>query len=156
MKSAPHLAHEFVTIIPDELKENTLYVSMEYATIVHLCCCGCGREVVTPLSPTDWALTYDGISVSLSPSIGNWSFECKSHYWIFKSEVRWARRWSRERIEVGREYDRTLKGNYYIERDVAPGPAANFLGKNRVKDLWKALKQMSRKWVNCFDSRRQP
>ena len=83
------LSHEFVKAIPDELAERTLYVSMDYATVVHRCCCGCGREVVTPLSPTDWKLIYDGISVSLYPSIGNWSFECQSHYWVEKSRLLW-------------------------------------------------------------------
>ncbi|MDH2348718.1 DUF6527 family protein [Bradyrhizobium sp. SSUT77] len=24
---------------------------------MHLCCCGCGREVVTPLAPAQWRLT---------------------------------------------------------------------------------------------------
>ncbi|WP_353963011.1 DUF6527 family protein [Streptomyces sp. NBC_00365] len=36
--------------------------------------CGCGRKVVTPLAPQEWKLTLDGVSVSLHPSIGNWSF----------------------------------------------------------------------------------
>ena len=49
MKPAIVLAHECV---PDELKERTLYVSMKYKAVVHLCCRGCGRQVVTPLAPT--------------------------------------------------------------------------------------------------------
>jgi hypothetical protein len=36
----------------------------------------------SPLSPTDWKLTFDGVSVSLHPSDGNWSFPCRSHYRI--------------------------------------------------------------------------
>jgi hypothetical protein len=79
MKQPIVLDTEFVASIPDRLAEHTLYVSMEYATVAHQCCCGCGLEVVTPLSPTDWKLTYDGVSVSLHPSIGNWSFPCRSH-----------------------------------------------------------------------------
>jgi hypothetical protein len=46
------------------------------------CCCGCGHEVVTPFSPTDWKLTFDCVSVSLYPSIGNWSPPCRAHYFI--------------------------------------------------------------------------
>ena len=80
MKQPTVLDTEFVMSIPDSLAERTLYVSMEYATVTHKCCCGCGLEVVTPLSPTDWKLTFDGVSVSLDPSIGNWSFPCRSHY----------------------------------------------------------------------------
>jgi hypothetical protein len=46
------------------------------------CACGCGKEVVTPLSATDWKLIFDGKTVSLDPSIGNWGFPCRSHYWV--------------------------------------------------------------------------
>ena len=113
MKRPLSLAHEFVKAIPNELKERTLYVCIDYATAVHKCCCGCGREVVTPLSPTDWTLTYDGLSISLHPSIGNWSFECQSHYWIEESTATWASRWSRKRIEAGRAHDRRAKERYY-------------------------------------------
>src|SRR6266436_4735734 len=98
MKRQTTLAHEFVEYIPDELKDGTLYVSMPFATVAHKCCCGCGKEVVTPLSPTDWKLIFDGKSISLDPSIGNWSFECQSHYWIRGSTVKWAQQWSREEI----------------------------------------------------------
>ena len=107
------LAHEFVEVVPNELEERTLYVSMDYATVVHKCCCGCGREVVTPLSPTDWKLTYDGVSISLHPSIGNWSFEGQSHYWVEKSKVTWGDQWSRKRIAKGRARDRRTKKAYY-------------------------------------------
>jgi hypothetical protein len=120
MKRPIVLAHEFVKVIPSELEARTLYVSMDYATVVHKCCCGCGREVVTPLSPTDWKLTYDGASISLSPSIGNWSFECRSHYWIDKNTVRWAGQWSKEQIEAGRARDRTAKERHYVGSDWVP------------------------------------
>jgi hypothetical protein len=76
------IRHEFVDLIPDALEDGVLYVSVQYATALHLCCCGCGSEVVTPLSPTDWSLTFDGDTVSLRPSIGNYSFPCRSHYFI--------------------------------------------------------------------------
>ena len=76
------LDHRFVEYMPDSLDEGIVYMSMRFATVLHLCCCGCGNEVVTPLDPTEWQMTFDGRSVSLSPSIGNWSFDCQSHYWI--------------------------------------------------------------------------
>ena len=82
------LKHEFVEFVPERLVDDTLYVSISYATAAHRCCCGCGREVVTPLSPTDWQLTFDGETVSLYPSIGNWNFACRSHYWIENNGVR--------------------------------------------------------------------
>ena len=84
--------------VPESLEEGVLYVSIPFATVLHLCCCGCGNEVVTPLDPTDWQLTFDGRSVSLSPSIGNWSFDCQSHYWINRNHVRWARQLSEKEI----------------------------------------------------------
>ena len=56
--------------------DGILYVSMEYATATHLCACGCGLTVVTPISPTDWQISYNGRTVSLYPSIGNRSFPC--------------------------------------------------------------------------------
>jgi hypothetical protein len=76
------MQHKFVEFVPEDIQPNTLYVSVEYGTAVHKCCCGCGEEVVTPLTPTDWKLKFDGESVSLAPSIGNWSFKCRSHYFI--------------------------------------------------------------------------
>jgi hypothetical protein len=109
MKQSIVLTCEFVKAIPIELEERRLYVSMDYATVSHMCCCGCGKQVVTPLSPTDWKLIYDGASISLSPSIGNWSFDCKSHYWIDKNTVRWADRWSKRQIATGRAHDRRTK-----------------------------------------------
>lgn len=109
------LRHEFVEYIPDKLEERTLYVSIEFATVAHKCCCGCGREVVTPLSPTDWKVTYDGQTVSLDPSIGNWSFECRSHYWIRHGKAIWAARWSQEQIDAGRAHDSAAKSRYFEE-----------------------------------------
>lgn len=101
--------HQFVDAIPAELAENTLYISIPYATAAHKCMCGCGHEVVTPLTPTDWSLTFDGESVSLRPSVGNWSFDCQSHYWIIRSTVRWGMTWTEDEIEQGRARDRVRK-----------------------------------------------
>ena len=103
------LRHEFVEFIPETLAEGVVYVSIPYATAAHLCCCGCGREVTTPLSPTDWTLLFDGETVSLEPSIGNWGFACKSHYWVRNDRVEWAAKWSRGRIKAARTQDRRVK-----------------------------------------------
>lgn len=83
------LTPKFVEFIPPVLKDGVLYVAMECGTVVHLCCCGCGRRVVTPLSPADWKLTFDGDGLTLHPSIGNWQYPCRSHYWIRNSTVVW-------------------------------------------------------------------
>ena len=109
MKRLEEVRPEFVEVIPDQLEEGVIYISISYATILHRCLCGCGAEIVTPLSPTDWELTYDGNSVSLSPSVGNWSYPCQSHYWIRRNQVHWARRFSERQIAAVRERDRRAK-----------------------------------------------
>ena len=109
MKPEIVLAYEFVEYIPEELKERTLYISKEYGTAVHKCCCGCGREVVTPLSPTGWQLAFDGKSVSLYPSIGNWSLPCQSHYFIRKNKVVWAAQWTKQQIARSRAQEARAK-----------------------------------------------
>ena len=113
MKANATLKHEFVEFIPEDLEQGTLYISIRYKTGTHLCCCGCGNIVVTPISPTDWKLTFDGKTVSLHPSIGNWSFPCQSHYWIRNNRVEWAPKWSREQIERGRRHDGLAKDDYF-------------------------------------------
>ena len=76
------LEHRFVEHIPEHLEPGVLYVSMKYATAAHSCCCGCGEEVVTPFTPTDWQMIFDRETVSLWPSVGNWQLRCRSHYVI--------------------------------------------------------------------------
>jgi len=92
------LRHEFVTTVPEALEQGVIYVSIEYRVAIHSCCCGCGKKVVTPFSPNSWKLTFDGKTISLYPSIGNWNFECKSHYWITNNQVEWARKWTDREI----------------------------------------------------------
>lgn len=134
--------HKFVEFIPDNLDKDTIYISINYSTVVHKCCCGCGKEVVTPLSPTDWELTFDGDSISLFPSIGNWNFECKSHYWINNGKIEWARTWSEEEINAVRQQSLIEKKNYY--RDKAA--SRNILNDQlEVKlSFWSRLKH----WLN--------
>lgn len=107
------LQHKFVEFIPDKLEEGFLYISMECRTAIHKCVCGCGNEVVTPFSPTDWELRFYGTTVSLSPSIGNWSFECQSHYWIVKNQIKHAGKWNDGEIEYGKIRDKERKEKFY-------------------------------------------
>ncbi len=92
------MKHKFVEYIPPKIEENILYVSIEYDVAKHKCACGCGSDIVTSLSPARWKLTYDGESVSLSPSIGNWNQKCKSHYFIKNDMVAWAGGFSNNQI----------------------------------------------------------
>jgi hypothetical protein len=79
-----------VRTIPASLKEGYLYVSKKYQTACHLCPCGCGWKVVTPLGGLNWRMRILFFSATLYPSIGNWSFPCRSHYWIIRNKVVWA------------------------------------------------------------------
>jgi hypothetical protein len=110
------ISHEFVECMPPELEEGVLYVSIPYAIAIHLCACGCANKVVTPISPVEWQLLYDGESVSLTPSIGNWEFPCHSHYWIRHDEIQWDQRWSAEEIAEGRRLDAEDLEDYFTGR----------------------------------------
>lgn len=145
MKPEVVLAYEFVEYIPEKLKERTLYISTTYATAVHKCCCGCGREVVTPLSPTGWQLTFDGKSISLYPSIGSWSMPCQSHYFITKNKVVWAPRWSKAQIARGRAQEAKASERYFAAAqdptvpEATPGVPPPASGRPR-ESLWQKVK----------------
>lgn len=145
MKRGRILKHKFVEYIPDHLEENTIYISVTFATVVHKCCCGCGNEVVTPLSPTDWKLIFDGRSISLDPSIGNWNFACKSHYWIESNRVKWARTWSKKEINAGRSHDllakkRFFSGTMASSADNTIDRVGGSRKNKQLKKLWQKLK----------------
>jgi hypothetical protein len=110
------LQHKFVEFIPEQLENEVLYISLLYCTAVHKCICGCGNEVVTPITPTDWQVTFDGETVSLSPSIGNWSFDCQSHYWIVNNKIRYSNRWTKDEIAEGRKHDLKKKKRYFNKK----------------------------------------
>lgn len=74
---------------PVHLEPGILYVSIKYHTVLHLCACGCGEEIVTPIAYDQWHLQWDGRTVSLSPSIGNFRLPCGSHYFIRNNRVVW-------------------------------------------------------------------
>ena len=140
--SGERLQHLFVRHVPEELEERTLYVSMDFATVVHSCCCGCGGRVVTPLSPADWKMTFDGRSVTLAPSVNNSGFECESHYFINRSRVSWAPRLRPHQVAATRRRDRLAKEAYYGGRDRSDGdPAVPVKRKGRwswLTKLWSS------------------
>lgn len=106
------ISPQFVDVIPDRLAEGVLYICERYRTVVHKCACGCGEEVVTPLSPVDWSIWRDGETVTLHPSIGNWGLPCRSHYWIRRNQVMWVKGMSDMKIQQVRERDRRDKQAY--------------------------------------------
>lgn len=107
------MRHEFVEYIPEEVSEGTLYVSMQFGTAVHKCYRGCGQEVVTPITPTDWQLLFNGESITLNPSIGNWSFKFQSHYFIRNNEIKWCGAWSKQQVTAGKSQDLSRKEEHF-------------------------------------------
>lgn len=106
----------FVDTVPEDLEVGKLYVSHRFRTASHLCACGCGSRVVTPLKPAKWALTVDEGRVSLSPSIGRWQLPCKSHYWIRDNNVIWSRAFTEEEIQAVLKRDTADLHEYYAAR----------------------------------------
>lgn len=103
---------EFVTQFPAVFEQGVLYISEEFETAGHLCCCGCGEKVITPLNPAKWRLRKEGRTVSLSPSIGNWNYACKSHYLITKNKVIEAGQLDAAKIKTVQRRDRRDMDRY--------------------------------------------
>jgi hypothetical protein len=97
--------HRFVDGAPPTLEPGVVYISIRHKSVLHLCACGCGHEVVTPLAPHRWQLTFDGETVSLEPSVGNSVLPCRSHYFITNNEVDWHRPMTDIGIERARRRD---------------------------------------------------
>lgn len=97
---------QHIEFVPEHLSEGVLYISERFQIAVHKCCCGCGQEVVTPLSPAEWSITYHDGNVSLSPSIGNWNYKCRSHYIIRNGKVLQAKEMNERQIQRVKMNDR--------------------------------------------------
>jgi hypothetical protein len=144
MRKARTIKYQFIELLPGALEPETLYVSLKYKNMVHLCFCGCGKKVITPLSPTGWELTFNGREVSIYPSIGSWNLPCRSHYWITKNSVEWDELWSTEQTAVGFSRDRADKERYY-RHDVLPhvrrthGEYETSQSEDR-RSLWERMK----------------
>ena len=108
---------ERVHFMPKELRPGVLYVSEEFGTAAHLCACGCGVRVRTPLSVTEWSLKETDRGPTLYPSIGNWQQACQSHYWIRRGEIVWADKWTPEQITTGRRGEEERRRAYYDALD---------------------------------------
>lgn len=121
MSAVDALAPRFVEEVPDVLEPGIFYVSLEHGSMMHLCACGCGHEVALPLTPVDWRFTYDGETISVSPSVGSWSLPCRSHYVVDRGRVRWAADWTDAEVEAGRRRDQTRKDIRFGEQPAAKG-----------------------------------
>lgn len=106
-----------VHYMPRELSAGVLYVSEEFGTAAHLCVCGCGSKIRTPLGPTEWSLEETASGPTLRQSIGNWQQPCQSHYWIRRGEVVWSAKWTHEEIAAGRVAEEQRRRAYYEALD---------------------------------------
>ena len=140
--------HKFVDLVPEDLVDGVVYVSIKYKTASHRCACGCGREVVTPLSPVYWKLTFDGETISLHPSIGNWEFPCRSHYWVTKNRVEWSGDWTEAQVEAYDANDLMEKEGYYAHTkpEVAPAPVEKSTESAASEGAWSQFKKRWLRW----------
>ena len=108
-----HFAQQSVNYMPKLLEAGILYVSEEFHTSAHLCACGCGQKVRTPLGPTEWTIRTDSRGPTLRPSVGNWQLPCKSHYLISNGSVQWSNQWTEKQIHAGRQKEHARRSAYY-------------------------------------------
>ena len=130
------IAPEFVDEIPKTLEIGTLYVCCRYRAVAHLCACGCGTVIHTPLHPTQWTLVCDGVSVSLYPSIGSWSEDCQSHYWVRNNRILWARRLSTRKIIRDRRRSDRHSEAYYRGRTAY----TNAESSSGLSEVWRRIR----------------
>ena len=152
---------KYVQHVPDQLEEGVLYISERFRICSHLCACGCKEEVVTPLSHAEWRIFKDGELVSLLPSIGNWNYDCKSHYFIEHNDIRWLPKLSAQRIKRVQQKDafdlkRMLdQGTDGQKRDTPQTPNGNVSSPKSytdsgASDVRKTLRRLAIKLKNFF------
>lgn len=144
------IQHQFVEFVPEKLEPGTLYISLEYNSASHLCACGCGREVVTIIGPADSSIMFNGRGVSISTSVGNSNFPCKSHYWIRDNRILWESRMTPQLTALSRARDKAAKTREYgnprtdtaaeSSAQSAQAPAAPSSAPKSPKSWW-------RKWL---------
>jgi hypothetical protein len=102
--------------MPKVLEAHVLYVSEEFHTAAHLCACGCGSKIRTPLGPTEWTVEDGARGPTMWPSVGNWQQDCRSHYWFLDGEVVWGATWSPDQVAAGRAHEERRRRDYYNRR----------------------------------------
>jgi hypothetical protein len=124
---------KYVAQLPDVLKEGVLYICEEFGLTAHKCCCGCGEDVYLKLGPAKWELTkgFSG-DISLNPSVGNWKYACKSHYWITNNRVIEAGRMSARAIERVQQQDRRDRDRHVAQLNTRPESNKSFWQRIRM------------------------
>lgn len=82
---------EFVDRMPEkeDMVNGIVYVAPHFECVLHKCMCGCGEVISTPITQGQWSWEFDGRNICLTPSIGNFSYPCKSHYFLKNGVVIW-------------------------------------------------------------------
>ena len=128
---------EAVHYMPKVLTPGILYYSAEFDSAAHICACGCGSKIRTPIGPTEWSIKNTPEGPTLRPSVGNWQKPCKSHYLITNGKIQWASRWSNDQIIQGRSEEqarrKTYEENIYAQQDGLLAKIWNWLKKLFIK-----------------------
>lgn len=140
MPKIERLRLERVHYMPKVLEPGVLYVSEEFGAAAHLCACGCGVKIRTPLAPTEWTLKDTSDGPSLSPSVGNWQQPCRSHYWIWRGEVEWHGDWTEAQVQAGQRRENQRRKAYFAAREKQRHSQTETLGRR----IWKNIKKFVR------------
>jgi hypothetical protein len=81
-----------VHYIPENFDPGVFYYSEVYAIAGHLCPCGCGNKVITPIDADHWSYTQTDGKPTLYPCLENHHLPCNSTYWLIFGEVLWSNR----------------------------------------------------------------
>ncbi len=152
---------KYVQHIPDDLDEGVLYISERFRICSHLCACGCKEEVITPLSQAEWRLFRDGGQVSLLPSIGNWNYACRSHYFIERNRITWLYGMTAQKIERVQQKDAVDLHRMLNQGSINPKPSmvmsvaekterSHASGGNDVPDGESSIQKLVTKLKNFF------
>jgi hypothetical protein len=140
------LEPRYLIQFPERLEEGILYISDEFSLTVHKCCCGCGEDVFLKLGPEKRHLTKeaDG-AVSLSPSVGNWKYACRSHYWVSSNDVLEAGPMSSGMIKRVQERDRQERQQAIEQQNVSTKPIGRWhRAKLLFQDFYRRIEKLFR------------
>lgn len=121
-----------VKTMPKDLRAGILYYAEEYGAAAHLCACGCGAKVRTPIDQTEWSIEEDEDGPSLYPSVGNWQKACRSHYFIRNGQILWCETWTESEIEAGRQSECERRTTYFAKMEK----------RGRLSVFWDWLKKL--------------
>lgn len=126
---------ERVHYMPGQLEPGILYVSEEFQVAGHLCPCGCGNKVITPLGIPGWTFEERNEVASLDPSIDSYQLPCESHYFITRGEIQWCAKTTPAQRAMARQGEEQRRQEY--ERSLEEGRRWR-----RLKTLWNWIRSL--------------